>query len=225
MNGYTTNNGVGISITSCFNTTFNRITTEFFTKGITLRSLQSFGGDSQGIFIDNLQMVECIEGVYAYGTTANYLSTLIVSNWMVDNGNINVPGHRAIILENTIDSIISVGQGLQNGGDSNIIFNNCSNCKILNSSLEFRANITGPDILFTGTTNGCEISNNIIGGSIQLTSGTSNNYGYQMFATIIDSGKNNFIGPQIGPRGLIGPSGASIVGPQGPAGKGFWSFL
>lgn len=61
---YATNGGVGLSLTSCFNCTFDSLTAEFWTKGITLRSLYSVGGDSQGVFLNNVQMVECIEGVH-----------------------------------------------------------------------------------------------------------------------------------------------------------------
>lgn len=144
---YTTNNGIGISVNSCFNTIFNRITAEFFSKGATIKSMYSVGGDSQGIFFDNIHFVETIEGFHLYGTPGGALSTVYITNWMVDNGNLNVPTHRSIVFDNAEDCVIGIGQGLQNGGDSQIIFNNCRGCDIdPKVSLEFRANTTGPAI-------------------------------------------------------------------------------
>jgi len=161
-NNYTTNNGVGLALTSCFNSTFNRLTSEFFTKGVAIRALPYAGSDSQGIFFDNIQMVECIEGIHAYGTAGGFLSTILIDNWMIDNGNLNVPGHRSIILDNAEDCLIGQGQGLQNGGDSQIIFNSCKNCQISPMvSLENRANTTGPSIQDNnGNNNSLGISNN-----------------------------------------------------------------
>ena len=159
---YTTNNGVGVALTSCFNSTFNRLVSEFFTKGVTLRALPYAGSDSQGIFFDNVQMVECIEGFHAYGTPGGYLSTILINNWMVDNGNLNVPGHRSIVLDNAEDCLIGQGQGLQNGGDSQIILNSCTSCELSpRISLRFRANTTGPQIQDNnGTNNSLGIPNN-----------------------------------------------------------------
>lgn len=144
---YTTNNGIGISVNSCFNTTFNRITTEFFSKGVSIQSMYNVGGDSQGITFDNIQMVECVTGFHLNGTPGGALSTVYITNWMVDNGNENVSTHRSIVFDNAEDCVIGIGQGLQNGGDSQIIFNNCRACHIdPKVSLEFRANTTGPAI-------------------------------------------------------------------------------
>jgi hypothetical protein len=141
---YTTNAGVGVAIESCYNTFINRLTAEFFSQGVSIRAVC---GDSQGIFFDNVHMVECVEGIHAYGTPGGALSTLLINNWMVDNGNLPVPTHRSIVFDHAEDSMIGQGQGLQNGGDSQIIFNSCHACQISPMvSLEQRTATTGPAI-------------------------------------------------------------------------------
>ena len=148
---YTTAPSVGLALTSCFNSTFDRVTTEFLNRGVTLRSCC---GDSQGISLD-FQMVECVEGVHAYGTPGGMLQAInIKGGWLIDNGNLNVPGHRSIVIDNGSDCLIGKGNGYQNGGDSQIIFNSCSNCKIdYQADLRYRANTTGPAIQDNAGTN------------------------------------------------------------------------
>lgn len=128
---------------------------EFFSQGlVTNANGRGAAGDCQGLMIDDLSMVECVEPVHAYGTPAGNLSTIIISSLMLDNGNLDVANHRGIVLDNAEDCEIGEGQILQNGGDSCIIFNSCKNCSVSDDmSLENRANTTGPTVQDNNGTN------------------------------------------------------------------------
>lgn len=191
---YTTNSGIGLVMANCFNSHFDKITMEFFTQGLVLNNNGlATPGFCQGLFFDILNMVECVEGIHAYGTPNNYFSTLMIQNLMIDNGNINVAGHRGVILENMVACEIIGGQALQNGGDANVILNNCARCKVIGLSLEYRANTTGPCVWLEGTTNSCDVSRNTIGGTVQLDAGTANNRIDQFQDTIVNNGHSNTI--------------------------------
>lgn len=128
---------------------------EFFSQGlITNANGRGAAGDCQGLMIDDLSMVECIEPVHCEGTPGGNLSTVVISKLMLDNGNLDVPNHRGIVLDNAEDCEIGEGQILQNGGDSCIIFNSCKDCCISEDmSLENRANTTGPAVQDNNGTN------------------------------------------------------------------------
>jgi len=141
--------GVGITFMGGINNTVSNVEAcEFWSQGIVINSdNRGIAGDCQGITISTVRMVECIEGIHAYGTAGGYMGSVFIDGWMIDNGNINVPGHRSIVIDNGSDCEIGQGQGLQNGGDSQIIFNTCKRCSISDDiSLENRANTTGPAI-------------------------------------------------------------------------------
>lgn len=138
--------GPALTLMSGVNNRFSDLQFNFWGQGVILNADdRGAGGDCQGIKFSQLDMMECVEGVHAYGTPGGNLGTLFFTDWMCDNGNLLVPGHRSFVIENGTDVKIGQGQGLQDGGDSQIIFDTCKNCTIARGvSLEFRANVTGP---------------------------------------------------------------------------------
>ena len=124
--------GVGVQFMSGVNNHVKgAFEVEFFSQGLTTNANgRGAGGDCQGLFIDDLSMVECIEGGHFYGTPGGNLSTIVISSWMIDNGNLDVPNHRGFVFDNAEDCEIGEGQSLQDGGDSHIIFNTCKDCSI-----------------------------------------------------------------------------------------------
>jgi hypothetical protein len=199
--------GRAIEVLNCINCTFGATVCEFFSQGIVPV------GNCQGIFFDDVQMVECIEGFHAYGTPGGYMGTIELTNWMVDNGNLNVAGHASVIFENCSNAYVSIGQGLQNGGVApNISMINCKHSWIQDNSLEFRANTTGPDILISGSSTGIIIDGNTLGGNLVFSSDTSGNfYGTNLNATVIDNGNNSSMYPAA-PAKLINISTRGYVG-------------
>lgn len=142
--------GVGpcLSIVGGVNNTFNSLRAAFFAQGPIAKSQRGAGGDPQGIYFNDLSMVECVEGFHGYGTPGGNLSSISFGGYlMIDNGNLNVAGHRGIVLDNAEDCVIGPGQILQDGGDSCVIFNNCKRCSISDDlDLSNRSNTTGPAV-------------------------------------------------------------------------------
>jgi len=140
--------GPALTLLSGVNNRFTDLQFNFWNQGVIMgNDGRGAAGDCQGIYFDVLQMMECIEGVHAYGTPGGTLSTLVFKGWMADNGNVLHKGHRSMVFDNARAALIGVGAGLQDGGDSQIIFNNCHSCAIDPLvNLEYRANVTGPAV-------------------------------------------------------------------------------
>ena len=209
--------GVALTIAGGVNNRISDLEFHYWSQGIVLNNDgRGAAGDPQGIFIDDVQMVECLEGLHAYGTAGGSLGTLFLTKWMVDNGNIDVANHRCLVLENVISAMIAIGQGLQNGGDSAIILNGCTDCEIAMINLKARYNTTGPAILLTGATSGCQVSGKFITGTIQLDATTSGNVVDVPGAAVVDNGTGNTVGAapsrllNVSTRGTVG-TGANIL--------------
>ena len=140
--------GAALTLQSGVNNRFHDLQFNFWGQGIVFNADgRGASGDCQGIKFSGLQMVECVEGVHAYGTPKGNLGALEFVGWMVDNGNLKLAGHRSMVFENANSVIIGPGMGLQNGGDSQIIFDGCSACSIDRMvKLQWRANVTGPAV-------------------------------------------------------------------------------
>src|SRR5208283_5164165 len=91
--------GVGITFMGGVNNELDDITAEFFSQGIIFNN-DGGAGDCQGTTIDGLEMVECIEGIHGYGTPGGGFGSHFLNSWMIDNGNLNLPNHRSIVLDN-----------------------------------------------------------------------------------------------------------------------------
>ena len=186
------NSGIGISLVNCTYNQFNRTALEFLGQGITMTNGGlGAAGDCQAISFNDTQIIECVEALHAYGTSGGAMALLKFDNWRINNLLQNLSGHRTVILENATACSVSLGQGLQNGGDSQIVLNNCATCIVESNNLQYRLNTVGPAIILTGTTNGCNILSNIFTGPIVFGSGTFSNYLNPPLGIVIDLGKNN----------------------------------
>ena len=131
---YTAGSGIGtgscIVVDACINPNFSGIQHRFSNTGFGFISTVSGLSAFQGCQIVNYVGVECLKFLLL---TANDASgTLNVSNFTMDNGNLAVPAHQSIYLENCGAFCLTNGQILQNGGPQLIFLRNCARSHIAN---------------------------------------------------------------------------------------------
>ena len=134
-NGGTT--GAGLTFDSCINPLVTNVSLEGYTIGINVPTGTASVGDSQGVNLTNIRIIQCKTGFYF--VAMNFW----VSNFMIDNGNNFMDGTIAVNFQGGglgNESCLQNGQILQNGGQYVIELNNCAKIMLQNLGLTYLAN-------------------------------------------------------------------------------------
>ncbi len=188
--------GAGITFDSCINCRLVNSAFEWWQCGLYIPTGSGPVGPSQGIQVNTIEMLECINCFNSNGT-------LYVGGILFDNGNLYVGSKASIVIQGSgsMGSQITGGQVLQNGGVNAVQLNNTLSTKLTGLDFEFMSSLTGYVIrMYTGTgssnVTGCTGGGNFC----QLDSGSTSNKVIDngQGLTNLDNGTGNTVGDVLG---------------------------
>ena len=185
--------GAGLTLNSCINMRISDFAMEWWRIGV---SLPAGGpqGPSQGIQMNNYEALECVNAINSQG------STLYLTNFLIDNGNLYVASKLSIVIGSTTSGYLTGGQILQNGGSYQIQISNSNQFMFQNVDFSFFNNVgaTPASVKISSSTTNCSVQACVPAAAAKLVIadvGTSGTKAYNNItgASFTDNGSNSLV--------------------------------